>query len=131
MAVSLAEQFADNTEVIDLNEISNKIKTDKCPISNRNIRHGHFKTKNGIPIKIQAVANPGYNFLHWGNNPLITDTLNAYFLDTLSSNPIAFNAYFEEIDDVGIDDFAPSSNWTIFPNPANSQLFIKNEILTS
>jgi hypothetical protein len=29
-------------------EISNKIKTDKCPISNRNIRHGHFKTKNGI-----------------------------------------------------------------------------------
>jgi hypothetical protein len=85
---------------------------------------------NGIPIKIQAIANPGYNFLHWGNNPLITDTLNAYFLDTLSSNPIAFNAYFEEIDDVGIDDFATSSNWTIYPNPANSQLFIKNEMST-
>ena len=68
--------------------------------------------------------------MHWGSNPLITDTLNAYFLDTLSSNPIAFNAYFEELNITGIDDVASSSNWSIFPNPANSQLFIKNEIST-
>lgn len=83
---------------------------------------------NGIPIQIKALANPGYNFLHWGNNQLISDTLNAYFADTLSINPIVFNAYFEEIDDVGIDDFESSSNWTIYPNPANSQLFIKDII---
>lgn len=28
--------------------IKNKIITDKCPISNKNIRHGYFETKNGL-----------------------------------------------------------------------------------
>jgi hypothetical protein len=82
---------------------------------------------NGIPVKIQAIANTGYTFLHWGNNALISDTLNASFVDTLTTSSVDFNAYFEKIDDVGMSDFEKSSNWTIYPNPANSQLFVKNE----
>ena len=82
---------------------------------------------NGIPVKIQAVANPGYTFLHWANNELITDTLNPSFLDTLATNQIDFDAFFEKIDDTGMSDFDPLTHWTIFPNPASSQLFIKKE----
>jgi hypothetical protein len=82
---------------------------------------------NGIPVKIQAVANPGYTFLHWGNNALITDTLNASFVDTLTTFGIDFNAYFEKIDDTGFNDFELTNNWTVYPNPASNQLFLKNE----
>lgn len=43
IASNLPENYSfDSSEIVD------KIKTSKCPISNRDLRHGCFKTKNGI-----------------------------------------------------------------------------------
>jgi hypothetical protein len=43
IASNLPENYS-----FDSSDIEEKIKTSKCPISNRDLRHGYFKTKNGI-----------------------------------------------------------------------------------
>ncbi len=79
---------------------------------------------NGIPVKIEAVANEGYNFLHWGNNGLIPDTLNAVFLDILNTEAISFDAYFEEIA-TSIPDTEEDNGFALYPNPANDIIYLK------
>jgi hypothetical protein len=85
---------------------------------------------NGVPVQIEAIAATGYNFLHWGNNALISDTLNPVFLDILNVSSISFDAYFEEIATAipGIED---SQLFSVYPNPANSKLYLKSrDIMT-
>ncbi len=81
---------------------------------------------DGLPVKIEAMANPGYRFSHWENNPLITDTLNPVFRDTLNAN-LLFRAHFEEIPNYVplVEDF--ERNFTLFPNPAESRITLKSE----
>ncbi len=81
---------------------------------------------DGVPVKIEAVAKPGYRFSHWEPNGLIADTLQPLFLDTLSSD-LLFKAYFE-----AIPSFVPESedlerNFSLFPNPAGSSINLKVE----
>jgi len=82
---------------------------------------------DGLPVKIEATANNGFYFLHWGNNSLITDTLNPVFNDTLKADQVNFTAYFK--DDNNSAPVLPgySSDFSLFPNPAINNLFIKNE----
>lgn len=76
---------------------------------------------NGVPIKIEAIANSGYNFANWGSNGLVTDLLNAVFLDTLDVSSIQFDAYFEAWG-VGIAENSLVSGFNLYPNPANAQI---------
>lgn len=82
---------------------------------------------NGVPVKIEALANEGYNFLHWSPNSLITDTLNPVFLDLLNTDEISFVAHFEEIA-TGVPVNKESELFTIYPNPAGKFIYIKSEI---
>lgn len=79
---------------------------------------------NGIPVQIEAVANEGYNFLHWGSNGLIPDTLDAVFLDILNTEVVSFDAYFEEIA-TSIPDTEEDNGFSLYPNPANDIIYLK------
>jgi hypothetical protein len=85
---------------------------------------------NGVPVKIEAIANTGYHFLHWGTNALLNDTLNSVFLDTLDLNSVVFKAYFEENFDVSTHDLASNNGWSIYPNPAHDQLYLSHPATT-
>ena len=78
---------------------------------------------NGVPIKLEAIANPNFIFSNWGNNGLIVDQLNAIFLDTLDVNTIQFDAYFIQ-DVTGLEDAALVSQFSLYPNPASHELFL-------
>jgi len=77
---------------------------------------------DGVPIQIEALAMPGYQFSHWESNGLITDTLNTVFLDTLTTAAISFKAHF--VSTLGIDELKPSV-FHIYPNPTSEHLTIK------
>ncbi len=79
---------------------------------------------NGVPIKIEAIANPGYQFKYWWNNGLINDTTNAVFNGILNTFATNFDAYFE-VDATPVFT-AKAGNFMAYPNPATGQLFIKN-----
>lgn len=81
---------------------------------------------DGIPVKIEAIANPGYAFLHWGNNGLINDTTNIVFNDTLETNLTNFTAYFTST--IGLDEL--NTAFTIYPNPTNDILNIVTKNLS-
>jgi hypothetical protein len=81
---------------------------------------------DGVPVRIEAIPNPGYRFLHWEPNALIADTLQPVFLDTLNTD-LLFKAYFE-----AIPSFVPrvedmEKNFSLYPNPAGDNLFLKAE----
>jgi hypothetical protein len=80
---------------------------------------------NGIPIQIEALPNPGYTFLHWGNNPLIGDTLNPVFNDTLNSEIAHFTAHFANF--TSVKPYEKSSDFILFPNPVQNNLFLVNK----
>jgi hypothetical protein len=81
---------------------------------------------NGIPVKIEAIANEGFSFAHWGNNGLITDTLNAIFLSTLNAEEINFEANFGPIITKANATRQSPSNFSLYPNPASDNLYLKN-----
>ncbi|TSA33636.1 MAG: hypothetical protein D4R64_13930, partial [Porphyromonadaceae bacterium] len=49
---------------------------------------------DGVPIKIEALPNPGYSFSNWEANALISDVSKAIFLDTLEQSAV-FKAHFK------------------------------------
>lgn len=76
---------------------------------------------DGVPIQLEAQAEPGYQFSHWEANNLISDTTNAIFLDTLTNNSVNFIAHFiSTVDLVEI----PNSSIQIYPNPTKDILHI-------
>jgi hypothetical protein len=81
---------------------------------------------NGVPIRIEAVASEGYNFLHWAPNGLITDTLNAVFLNMLNTDEINFDAYFEELA-TGLPSPDELPEFSVYPNPVKDILIIRND----
>jgi hypothetical protein len=82
---------------------------------------------NGVPIKIEAIPNPGYIFANWGANPLIANILNAVYLDTLDTYNTTFDAYFD-VYDLGIDEKEISTRmFSLYPNPAVNSLTIFNK----
>jgi hypothetical protein len=81
---------------------------------------------NGVPVQIEALANDGYNFLHWGNNGLISDTLNPVFLEVLNTDAIVFEAYFEDLG-VSVPALDNSKGISVYPNPAQDIIYVKND----
>lgn len=47
------------------------------------------------PVKITALANPGYRFSHWSDNSLISDPENPEFIADLTGSTSSFTAHFE------------------------------------
>lgn len=80
---------------------------------------------NGIPIKIEAIANEGFDFLNWGNNGLIDDTLNMVFLDTLNTTSVSFDAYFEDLT-ASVPSAEKPDGFSVYPNPAKNLLYLSN-----
>lgn len=76
---------------------------------------------DGIPIQIEAIANPGYAFSHWEANGIITDLLDPKFLDTLATSNVQFKAFFTST--AGFNELQPSY-FSIYPNPANNLINI-------
>ncbi len=79
---------------------------------------------DGVAVKMEAVANSGFQFSHWIPNEFIVDTLNPIFegnIDSLTSN---FTAVFKEIP-VPVD--GPDINFTLYPNPANDAITLAHD----
>ncbi len=49
---------------------------------------------DGVPVRIEALPNPGFTFSNWDVNALITDATKAVFLDTLTRSAV-FMAHFK------------------------------------
>ena len=50
---------------------------------------------DGVPIKIEALPNPGFSFTNWDANNLIKNVINPVFLDTLKRVSSIFKAHFK------------------------------------
>ncbi|NVO20931.1 MAG: CotH kinase family protein [Bacteroidetes bacterium] len=79
---------------------------------------------NGLPVKIEAIPNPGFAFLNWGPNSLIKDTLNPVFNDTLTTENTTFTAHFADF--TSVKTYEAASGYSLYPNPASSNLFLVN-----
>ncbi len=80
---------------------------------------------NGIPVRIEAIPAPGFAFLHWGTNPLISDTMNCVFYDTLQTEEVYFTAYFADF--TYAKPFGERADFLLYPNPAKASLHIVNK----
>ncbi len=81
---------------------------------------------DGLPVKIEAIANLGYHFLYWGANGQIANIQDSVFNDTLQSN-LLFKAYFQQL-----PNFIPTlndykSNFVLYPSPASDQITLRSE----
>ncbi len=79
---------------------------------------------DGVPVKMEAIANPGYVFLHWGNNGLIADTMNIVYNDTMETSSTMFKAYFAST--AGIEDEA-DQQFELYPSPTSDVLNVINK----
>jgi hypothetical protein len=73
---------------------------------------------NNVPIRIEAIANPGFQFSYWDANGLINQVTNAVFLDTLDTTAVYFDAYFEPAV-AGIKE-QKMAKMLVYPNPSSS-----------
>ena len=116
---NLPQQIAVNLDVAPYN--AGKITISTIAPSNYPWNGIYF---DGVPIKIEAIAFPGYQFSHWGNNGLISDTLNPVFLDTLTTAAVNFTAHF--ISTLDVNEVKPSVFY-IYPNPSFESITIKTK----
>ena len=77
---------------------------------------------DGIPVRFEAQANPGFTFVNWDAHPLITNTVSPSFTDTLDLSSLNFTANF--IADASGVHAAQNENLWVFPNPTNGLLHI-------
>ena len=84
---------------------------------------------DGVPIRIEAVANPGYFFTHWTPEPLLNNMMDPVFLDTLTANTAFFQANF--IPDLPTAVQAnDAARLSVAPNPTTGELTIDTALLT-
>lgn len=73
---------------------------------------------NNVPVRIEAIANAGFQFSHWDANGLINQVTNAVFLDTLDTTAVYFDAYFEPAV-AGVNELI-KEKMLVYPNPSSS-----------
>ncbi|MEZ4789595.1 MAG: CotH kinase family protein [Flavobacteriales bacterium] len=78
---------------------------------------------DGVPIRIEAVAEPGHVFSHWTAGTVIPDLLAAVFLDTLTTDAALFEANFQPDFPTQLNDFS-TPLLPVAPNPATDQLTV-------
>jgi hypothetical protein len=78
---------------------------------------------DGVPVKMTAVADSGYQFSHWEPNAFITDTLNPVIESNIDQNK-EFKAYFKVIPP---KPDGPEIHFTLFPNPTSNELIIQHD----
>ncbi len=76
---------------------------------------------DGVPIQMNAIAKPGFQFSHWEPNAFITDTLNPYFEGNVSTTNTNFKAIFNRIPD------GPNIYFSLYPNPTSGDLQILHD----
>jgi hypothetical protein len=72
---------------------------------------------DGVPVKMEAIAEPGYEFLYWESNEFISDTLNPVFEGNVTTTATLFKAIFRLIPP---PPDGPEINFSLYPNPASS-----------
>jgi hypothetical protein len=82
---------------------------------------------DGVPVKIEAIANPGYAFSHWENASLITDVNDSIWEDLITNNNALFKAFF--VSTVGIEE--NDSEFSLYPNPTNDVIYISHPLIQS
>lgn len=83
---------------------------------------------DGVPVRIEAVANSGHVFSHWTASALIDDVSDPLFLDTLAANAALFEAHFIPDISTEIGDRA-MGHFKLHPNPTTSEVFVTNSAL--
>jgi hypothetical protein len=94
-----------------------------------------------VPVKITALANPGYRFLGWDNNPLIENLNNPDFIVNMENAGEKFTANFEVSNEafqgVTISEihyknglFENTSDWIELYNAGESAVNIQNWYIT-
>jgi hypothetical protein len=79
---------------------------------------------DGVPVRLEAIANMDYEFSHWELNSLLSDTTNSLYNDTLQTDSVVFRAHFKKIPGVGVQTFGNES-CKIYPNPASDRVYIE------
>ncbi|MBL7952564.1 MAG: CotH kinase family protein [Flavobacteriales bacterium] len=80
---------------------------------------------DGVPVRIEAVANSGYQFSHWTANGLVDDVSDPLFFDTLTANSALFEAHFLPEITTAVADHA-RGYFSLHPNPTTSEVFISD-----
>lgn len=78
---------------------------------------------DGVPIKLTAVADSGYSFLHWLPNPFIVDTLNATFEINVDADETTFTAVFKLIPPPPDGE---TINFSLYPTPSSGAITIEH-----
>jgi hypothetical protein len=74
---------------------------------------------DGVPVTMEAVAEPGYTFSHWESNEFITDTLSPLFVNNISTSNTVFRAIFKAIPP---PPDGPEISFTLYPNPSSTNV---------
>jgi hypothetical protein len=82
---------------------------------------------DGVPVKIEAIANSGYAFSHWENSALITDVNDSIWEDLITNDNALFKAFF--VSTVGIEE--NDTEFSLYPNPTNDIIYISHPLIQS
>jgi len=74
---------------------------------------------DGVPVQIEAIANPGYEFAYWDNSAIINDILDSVWLGNISLSNAQFTAHFQS--NIGVNEEEESS-FRIYPSPAQDYI---------
>jgi hypothetical protein len=78
---------------------------------------------DGVAVKMEANAKPGYEFSHWKPNAFIFDTLNPVFEGNIDSLEINFTAVFKALPPIDGDEI----HFSLYPNPATSEIILSHD----
>lgn len=76
---------------------------------------------DGVPVRMEAIAKPNYQFSHWEANALIADTLNPVFLDTLIFSNEEFTAHFLYVPPADTSATITDA-FLLYPNPTSDKI---------
>ncbi|MFM7769420.1 MAG: T9SS type A sorting domain-containing protein, partial [Bacteroidota bacterium] len=82
---------------------------------------------DGVPVRIEAIANPGYEFSHWEDNSLISNLNDSVWENNITIDGSLFKAYFNAT--VGVRE--NETDFSIYPNPTCDALYVSHPLIQS